>query len=115
MAVLTAGSYSQMMRDAKSVLAGTKPSCSRPRVCERARQQAYASVSRPYQSTRKSGRRYATAAIAPPRIEPVLEEVSAFSPATVANLGAGFDFMGCAVEVRLGLSTNGVFNRAQDF
>ena len=34
-----------------------------------------------------------------PSLEPVLEEVSAFSPATVANLGCGFDFMGCAVEV----------------
>mmetsp|Transcript_29811 Transcript_29811/g.41198 ORF Transcript_29811/g.41198 Transcript_29811/m.41198 type:complete len:391 (-) Transcript_29811:164-1336(-) len=31
-------------------------------------------------------------------IEPVTEVASAFSPATVANLGSGFDFMGCAVE-----------------
>eukprot|EP00239_Pterosperma_sp_CCMP1384_P007080 CAMPEP_0197844012 /NCGR_PEP_ID=MMETSP1438-20131217/978_1 /TAXON_ID=1461541 /ORGANISM="Pterosperma sp., Strain CCMP1384" /LENGTH=396 /DNA_ID=CAMNT_0043454537 /DNA_START=463 /DNA_END=1653 /DNA_ORIENTATION=+ len=30
--------------------------------------------------------------------EPVLEVTSAFSPATVANLGPGFDFLGCAVE-----------------
>lgn len=32
-------------------------------------------------------------------IEPVLEEVSAFAPATVANLGPGYDWFGCAVEV----------------
>lgn len=32
------------------------------------------------------------------KYEPVLEEVCAFSPATVANLGPGFDFLGCAVE-----------------
>lgn len=30
-------------------------------------------------------------------IEPVAKEVSAFAPATVANLGPGFDWMGCAV------------------
>ena len=33
-------------------------------------------------------------------IEPVEREVAAFAPATVANLGPGFDWMGCAVEVR---------------
>ncbi len=32
-------------------------------------------------------------------LDPVMEEVSAFAPATVANLGPGFDWMGCAVEV----------------
>lgn len=32
-------------------------------------------------------------------IEPVLEEVSAFAPATVANLGPGYDWFGCAVQV----------------
>ncbi len=32
-------------------------------------------------------------------LDPVLEEASAFAPATVANLGPGFDWMGCAVEV----------------
>ncbi|GAB4817259.1 hypothetical protein N2152v2_004305 [Parachlorella kessleri] len=31
-------------------------------------------------------------------LEPVEQEVSAFAPATVANLGPGFDWMGCAVE-----------------
>jgi hypothetical protein len=40
-----------------------------------------------------------TSSLILPQLEPVLEQVSAFSPATVANLGAGFDFMGCAVEV----------------
>lgn len=34
-------------------------------------------------------------------IVPVQKEVIAFAPATVANLGPGFDWMGCAVEVRL--------------
>ncbi|GLJ16092.1 hypothetical protein SUGI_0268120 [Cryptomeria japonica] len=30
--------------------------------------------------------------------EPVLQSVTAFAPATIANLGPGFDFLGCAVE-----------------
>ena len=34
-------------------------------------------------------------------IEPVEREAAAFAPATVANLGPGFDWMGCAVEVRV--------------
>ena len=29
---------------------------------------------------------------------PVLQSVKAFAPATIANLGPGFDFLGCAVE-----------------
>mmetsp|Transcript_26650 Transcript_26650/g.44650 ORF Transcript_26650/g.44650 Transcript_26650/m.44650 type:complete len:418 (+) Transcript_26650:430-1683(+) len=111
MAVLTAGSVvarPQIMRDSKSVL-GYYPKpvqssrCSR--VCDRAHFQTQASVSKPYQSQRHThGRRYAVAASAPspsstqPVCEPVCEEASAFSPATVANLGSGFDFMGCAVE-----------------
>lgn len=33
-------------------------------------------------------------------IDPVEKEVSAFAPATVANLGPGYDWMGCAVDVR---------------
>ena len=32
-------------------------------------------------------------------IDPVLQQSSAFAPATIANLGPGFDWMGCAVEV----------------
>lgn len=35
-------------------------------------------------------------------IDPVEKEAAAFAPATVANLGPGFDWMGCAVEVRSG-------------
>lgn len=31
-------------------------------------------------------------------IDPVKKEASAFAPATVANLGPGFDWLGCAVE-----------------
>lgn len=31
-------------------------------------------------------------------IDPVEQEAAAFAPATVANLGPGFDWMGCAVE-----------------
>lgn len=31
--------------------------------------------------------------------DPVKNECKAFAPATVANLGPGFDWMGCAVEV----------------
>ena len=30
---------------------------------------------------------------------PVAREAAAFAPATIANLGPGFDWMGCAVEV----------------
>lgn len=33
-------------------------------------------------------------------IDPVEQSAAAFAPATVANLGPGFDWMGCAVEVR---------------
>ena len=32
-------------------------------------------------------------------IDPVKQECTAFAPATVANLGPGFDWLGCAVEV----------------
>lgn len=32
-------------------------------------------------------------------IDPTEKQVSAFAPATVANLGPGFDWMGCAVDV----------------
>lgn len=32
-------------------------------------------------------------------LDPVQNDVSAFAPATVANLGPGFDWLGCAVEV----------------
>lgn len=31
-------------------------------------------------------------------LDPVQKECSAFAPATVANLGPGFDWMGCAVQ-----------------
>lgn len=33
-------------------------------------------------------------------VDPVKKECKAFAPATVANLGPGFDWLGCAVEVR---------------
>lgn len=32
-------------------------------------------------------------------VDPVHKEMTAFAPATVANLGPGFDWMGCAVQV----------------
>lgn len=32
--------------------------------------------------------------------DPIMDVASAWAPATVANLGPGFDWMGCAVEVR---------------
>lgn len=35
-------------------------------------------------------------------IDPVKQECTAFAPATVANLGPGFDWLGCAVSVRGG-------------
>jgi hypothetical protein len=35
-------------------------------------------------------------------LDPVQSEVTAFAPATVANLGPGFDWLGCAVEVGVG-------------
>lgn len=34
-------------------------------------------------------------------LDPVQDEATAFAPATVANLGPGFDWLGCAVEVRV--------------
>jgi hypothetical protein len=33
------------------------------------------------------------------RLEPVTAEASAWAPATIANMGPGFDWMGCAVNV----------------
>lgn len=33
-------------------------------------------------------------------IDPVAQTITAFAPATIANLGPGFDWLGCAVEVR---------------
>lgn len=39
-------------------------------------------------------------------LSPVAEEVAASAPATVANLGPGFDWLGCAVEVRVAASYN---------
>jgi hypothetical protein len=33
-------------------------------------------------------------------LQPAVSEASAWAPATVANLGPGFDWMGCAVDVR---------------
>ena len=35
------------------------------------------------------------------RVEPVRQSVTVSAPATVANLGPGFDWLGCAVQVRL--------------
>lgn len=35
------------------------------------------------------------------KLEPVTTEVSVFSPATIANLGPGFDWLGCAIKVRI--------------
>ena len=32
-------------------------------------------------------------------LQPVAQTVSAFAPATIANLGPGFDWLGCAVDV----------------
>ena len=43
---------------------------------------------------------YATLPAQPQTVlRPVSRSVRAFAPATVANLGPGFDWMGCAVEV----------------
>lgn len=40
----------------------------------------------------------AVAAQAKANIDPIEKEVAAFAPATVANLGPGFDWLGCAVD-----------------
>jgi hypothetical protein len=32
-------------------------------------------------------------------LQPVRQQVTAFAPATIANLGPGFDWLGCAVDV----------------
>lgn len=42
-------------------------------------------------------------------IDPVLQHSSAFAPATIANLGPGFDWMGCAVEVHLTCTISSTF------
>ena len=34
-------------------------------------------------------------------LEPVAQSITAIAPATVANLGPGFDWLGCAVEVSM--------------
>ncbi|GMY05266.1 homoserine kinase-like [Fagus crenata] len=36
--------------------------------------------------------------VSEPEPEPVFASVKTFAPATVANLGPGFDFLGCAVD-----------------
>lgn len=33
------------------------------------------------------------------KLQPVRQQVTAFAPATIANLGPGFDWLGCAVDV----------------
>ena len=43
-------------------------------------------------------------------MDPVTESVSAFGPATVANLGPGFDWLGCAIDVRFVLIYGELFN-----
>lgn len=58
--------------------------CSAPRRAQRARGIARA------QQVAGQGKVY---------IDAVEKEAAAFAPATVANLGPGFDWMGCAVEV----------------
>ena len=52
-------------------------------------------------SLRPAPARLACQSLAPGKqtIEPVLQQATAFAPATIANLGPGFDWMGCAVEV----------------
>lgn len=37
----------------------------------------------------------------PDDLQPVAQHSTAFAPATVANLGPGFDWLGCAVDVSL--------------
>jgi len=39
---------------------------------------------------------------------PVTKEAKAFAPATIANLGPGFDWMGCAVEVHITIPATGL-------
>lgn len=41
-------------------------------------------------------------------LDPVQDTAKAFAPATVANLGPGFDWLGCAVEVGSGSSSSTV-------
>lgn len=35
----------------------------------------------------------------PDQLQPKADRATAFAPATIANLGPGFDWLGCAVEV----------------
>jgi hypothetical protein len=65
--------------------------------CSRAAGRRCASVSRPRVAAR-SGRLNVVAG-GKVYLDPVQKEATAFAPATVANLGPGFDWLGCAVEV----------------
>ena len=47
-----------------------------------------------------------------PLLQPVSRSARAFAPATVANLGPGFDWMGCAVEVSCSTSNCAIFSAA---
>lgn len=61
---------------------------------------ALCSARRPAQRARGIARAQQVAGQGKAFIDPVEKEAAAFAPATVANLGPGFDWMGCAVEVR---------------
>lgn len=59
---------------------------------------ALCSARRPAQRARGIARAQQVAGQGKAFIDPVEKEAAAFAPATVANLGPGFDWMGCAVE-----------------
>jgi homoserine kinase len=56
-------------------------------------------VIRPRTATRATSSRLPIVAGGKVYLDPVQSEATAFAPATVANLGPGFDWLGCAVEV----------------
>lgn len=45
--------------------------------------------------------------------QPVAEHATAFAPATIANLGPGFDWLGCAVEVCLDMPEASNYHQLQ--
>jgi hypothetical protein len=80
------------------------PSCSRLPGCSYWQQQHRQSIQQhqlQYQRRFDGLRRTSCQSVATGKLylEPVLQQTVAFAPATIANLGPGFDWMGCAVEV----------------
>ncbi|KAF5843025.1 ribosomal protein S5 domain 2-type protein [Dunaliella salina] len=69
-----------------------------PTLPHRRRQQRVKDTLRPIPYVNPSRCRQVHVQASSASVQPVLKEAAAFAPATVANLGPGYDWMGCAVE-----------------